>query len=128
MTFPRGVEEYGIVAGLFGRISGLYGRHMGLPEDQSALTTCFTLASWVPELLCIPLMLCVSGASAHQIHKLFRLFGSLCRRPLLVAELSRRLPLFLHPTLMVDDPKLTGNARAFGRSASRQGMFVAAFL
>jgi hypothetical protein len=67
----------------------------------------------------------VSGAPAHQIHKLFRAFGSLCRRPLLVAELSRRLPLFLRPTLMVDDPKLSATARAFWHSASRNGMFVA---
>jgi hypothetical protein len=125
MRFPNGAAEYGTDAELFGRIAGLYREYADLPEDLAAYTTCFTLASAVPELLPIPLTLCVSGAPVHQIHKLFGLIRELWRRGLRVAELNRRLPFFLHPTLMVDDPRLSGKARAFWVSASRQGMFVA---
>ena len=125
VRFPNGATEYGSDVELFQRIAGLYREYADLPEDLAAYTTCFTLASSVPELLLIPLTVCVSGAPPYQIHKLLRLFGALWRRGLLVAELSRRLPIFLHPTLMVDDPRLSCKARAFWVSASHQGMFVA---
>ena len=124
MTFPGGASEYGTTIDLFRKILNLCREFAGLPEDLAAFATCWIFATWVPEPLLISLILCVSGAPMHQVHKLFRLFGSLCRRALLVAELSRRLPLFLHPTLMVNDPKLSGNARAFWRAASCQGVFV----
>ena len=125
MTFPAGVVEYGTITKLFTKISSIYRQHAGLPEDLAAFTTCWTLSSWVPEFNLIPLTLCVTGAPMPQVCSLFRLFGSLCRRALLVAELSRRLPLFLHPTLMVNGPTLSGKARAFWRAASCRGMFVA---
>jgi hypothetical protein len=125
MTFPNGAVEYGTVAELFVKTSNLYREHAGMREDLAAFTTSWTLSSWVPEFLLIPLTLCVIGAPMHQVCSLFRLFGSLCRRALLVAELSRRPPLFLHPTLMVIDPKISGSARAFWHAASCHGMFVA---
>jgi len=124
MTFPRGATEYGTAADLFQKILSLYREHAGLREDLAAFTTWWTLASWVPERLVIPVILCVSGAPMHQVLKLFRLFGSLCRRALPVAELSRHLPLFLHPTLLVNDPNLSAKARAFWRAASCPEMFV----
>lgn len=124
MIFPNGVAEYGTVAKLFAKISSLYREHLELPEDLAAFATCWSLSSWVPELLLVPPTLCIIGARLHQIHRLFWLFGSLCRRALPVVELSRRLPFFLHPTLMVNDSMLAGKARAFWHAAS-QGMFVA---
>jgi hypothetical protein len=125
MTFPKGAVEYGTVAELFMKVSNLYREYAGLPEDSAASTTCWTLSSWIPEFLLIPLTLCVSGAPMRQVCTLFRLFGSLSRRALLVAELSRHLPFFLHPTLMVIDSKLSGKARAFWGAANCHGMFVA---
>src|SRR6202030_3731551 len=98
VTFPNGAVEYGTVAELFTKISCLYRAHVGLPEDLAAFATCWILSSWVPELLPVALTLCVIGARLPQIHKLFRVFRSLCRRALPVAELSRRLPFFLRPT------------------------------
>jgi hypothetical protein len=44
----------------------------------------------------------------------------------MVAELSRRLPIFLHPTLLVDDPKLSPKSCAFWRAASLPGVVVSA--
>jgi hypothetical protein len=125
ITFPSGAVEYGTTTKLFTRISCLYREYVGLPEDLAAYVTCWTLCSWVPEFLLIVLTLCVSGGCMHQIHNLLKLFGSLCRRALLVAELSRRLPHFLHPTLIVSDPNLSAKAVAFWRAASCSGTFVA---
>jgi hypothetical protein len=125
ITFPDGAVEYGTIAKLFMKISSIYRQHAGLPEDLAAFATCWTLSSWVPELTLIPITLCVIGAPMLQVCKLFRLFGALCRRALLVAELSRGLPFFLYPTFMINDPKLSGKACAFWRAASCRGMFVA---
>ena len=96
MRFPNGAAEYGTEAELFGALLRRDSEYAELPENLAAYATCFTLASSVPELLPIPLTLCVSGAPAHQIHKLFRLIVSWVGG-LLVAELNRRLPFFLHP-------------------------------
>ena len=73
----------------------------------------------------IPLTMCVT-ATRCQVLNLFRMLRSLCRRPLMVAENSRRLPIFLHPTLMVDDPKLSPKACAFWRAANLPGVVVSA--
>ena len=92
MTFPIDAVKYG-TRQLFTRISGLYRECLRLPKNLAALATCWTLGSWVPELLAVPLTLCVIGARLPQIHNLFRLFGALCRRELAVAKLSRRSDL-----------------------------------
>jgi hypothetical protein len=125
MTFPNGASEYGTTRDLFMKIASAYRQHLWLPEDLAAFTTCWTLSSWVPEFMVIPLTLCVSSAPMHQICNLFQLFGSLCRRALPVAELSRRLPFFLRPTLVVNDPTLSGKALAFWRATNCHGLFVA---
>jgi hypothetical protein len=124
ITFPAGASDYSTAAQVFMTISRIYREQAGLPEDLAALTTCWTLSTWIPELMLIPITLCIE-ARTSQVCSLFRLFGSLCRRALLVAELSRRLPLFLHPTLMVNDPRLSGKGCAFWRAASCRGVFVA---
>jgi hypothetical protein len=125
MTFPRGAVEHGTVAELFTKIANLYREHTGLSEDLAAFATCWTLSSWIPELMLIPITLCISGALMRQICNLFRLFGSLCRRALPVAELSRRLPFFLTPTLLINDPKLSAKACASWQAANCHGLYVA---
>jgi hypothetical protein len=125
MTFPKGVSKFGTSLDLFTGVATAYREHMGLPEDLAAWTTSFTFASWVPEFMLIPPTLCLSGAPLRQTYNLFRFSGSLCRRALLVAELSRRLPFFLRPTLMVNDPKLSARACAAWSAANCQSLFVA---
>jgi hypothetical protein len=125
VIFPRGVEDYGSLASLFGKIWSLLRQSGGLPRDLAAFATCWILATWVPELLLIPLILCVGGAPMHEVHKLFRLLGKVCRRGLLVAKLSRNLPFALSPTLIVNDPQISAKDRTFWRAANCPGTFVA---
>jgi hypothetical protein len=125
ITFPSGAVEYGSVAELFAKVSNLYRDHLGLPEDVAAFATCWSLSSWIPELMLIPITLCIIGSLMRQICNLFRLFGALCRRPLPVAELSRRLPFFLSPTLLINDPGLSAKACASWRAANSHGLYVA---
>lgn len=110
VTFPQGAVQYSAVAELFVKICALFCKLVGLPEDLAAFATCWTLSTWIPELMLIPLALVVSGGLKHQNCNVLRLFGSLCRRALLVAELSRHLPFFLNPTLLINDPRLSPKA------------------
>lgn len=125
INFPKGVSEFGTTLELFTSVATVYREHMQLPEDSAAWATCWTFASWVPELMLIPLTLCLSGTPLRQTYNLFRLCRSLGRRALPVAELSRRLPFLLRPTLMVNDPKLPARACAAWSAANCQSLFVA---
>jgi hypothetical protein len=124
VRFPSGAVEFGTISELFKKVSDVYQKHGRFPQDLAAYTTCATLASWIPEILTVPLTLCVSDAST-QTPGLFRLLAPVVRRGLAVAELSRRLPFSLHPTLLVDDPMLSAKGRAFWQAANRPGLFVA---
>ena len=123
MRFPNGVSGYGTTLELFWKVAGAFSQHLGLKEDWAAFTTCAILSSWVCELILIPTTLCLSGAFT-QVCNALRLCSALCHRALPVAELSRRLPFYLRPTLIVNDPLLKGKS-AFWRAATCRGLFVA---
>jgi hypothetical protein len=124
MRFPSGASGYGTILELFTRVASACGEHLGLPEDYSAFATCWILSTWVPELLQIPPTLCIRGGFM-QVCTALRMVGALCRRALLVAELSRQLPFFLCPTLLVNGPRLKNeDQRAFWRAANF-GLFIA---
>jgi hypothetical protein len=123
IRFPNGASGYRTTLELFRKVADACSQHLRLAEDWAAFATCAILSSWVHEILLIPITLCVSGAFM-QVCNALRFLGALCRRALLVAELNRRLPFFLRPTLVVNDPMLKGKS-AFWRAASCPGVFVA---
>lgn len=125
LRFPPGATAYASPAKLFTSVADLYREHLGLPEDMANLTTCGNFSTWIPELMLIPPTLAIT-ASRCQVRNLFRMFHSLCRRPLMVAQLSRQLPIHLGPTLLVDDPTLSPKACAFWSAANFPGMVVPA--
>ncbi len=125
VMFPQGAVQYGAVAELFGRICVLFCKLVGLPEDLAAFATCWTLSTWIFELMLIPLTLVISGALRRQTCNVLRLFGSLCRRALPVAELSRRLPFFLNPTLLINDPRLSAKECVSWQAANCHGLYIA---
>lgn len=125
LRFPPGATAYGTLAELFTSVSDLYRKHLAMPKDRAASTTAWNLSTWIPELMPIPLTLCVT-ATTRQVCDLFRMLHCLTRRSLMVAELSRRLPIHLHPTLLVADPRLSPKACSFWRVANLPGMVVPA--
>jgi len=122
--FPSGAAEYGTVGALFWKIGPLFCQHVGFPEDSAAFATVWIFSSWFPEHFYAPPTLCVNSSNMGQTMNLFRLFAPLCRRSLGVAELSRRLPIFLGPTLLVNDPGLSDKAVASWRAANFRGVHV----
>jgi hypothetical protein len=125
MRFPGGVSEFGTISQLFAKVASICQEHLGLSEAPAAFATCWILSTWVPELVQVLFTLCISGGSTHQTRNALRLFGALCRRSLLVAELSRRLPLFLQPTLLANHGRLSEKDCALWRAANCRSLFVA---
>jgi hypothetical protein len=123
IRFPNGASGYLTTLESFRKVADACSQHLRLAEDWAAFATCAILSSWISEFLQIPITLCVSGEFTR-ICVALRFLGALCRRALLVAELNRRLPFFLRPTLVVNDPRLKGKS-AFWRAASCRGVFVA---
>jgi hypothetical protein len=124
MRFPSAPKEYGSTLALFRRIAGIFEQHAAMEQDQIALVSSWTLSTWIPELMTIPPMLCVGGATMHQAANLFRLLKSFCRRSLQVAELNRHLPLYLRPTLFVLNSTMSKRDFGFWRSANVPGNFL----
>jgi hypothetical protein len=122
--FPGGAADYGTTGALFQGVAGLFPQYLGFSEDSAALSTIWILSSWLPEHFPAPPTLCIGGPNMGQAMKLLRLFAPLCRRSLIVAELSRQLPIFLRPTLLLNDPRLTVKVLASWRASNYHGVYA----
>jgi len=78
----------------------------------------------VPECDPGPRTFCVTGADPALRQGLCRLLHVFCRRPFVTAELSRRLPFWLDPTLILTNPRLSAQAVAFWRASNFFGVYV----
>ena len=122
--FAPGPAEYGAPAELFWKVVGLVCHYMGFARELAAVMTRAVFCSWFPDCCARPITLCVRGTDMDQVMKLFRLFHALCRRSLVVAELSLSLPLFLSPTLLVNVPAVSASAGGRWRASNYRGAFV----
>ena len=59
-----------------------------------------------------------------QIIKLFRMFHVFCRRPLMVAQLSPRLPLLMRPTLLINVSPISASQGGFWRASNYRGTVI----
>lgn len=72
--------------------------------------TLVVFCSWFSDWHVRPLTLCISGLDMDRSMRLFRLLHAICRRAIMVAELSFSFPLFLSPTLLVNVPTMWARA------------------
>jgi hypothetical protein len=124
VTFPCGIAEFGARLELFQKIAGHF-QHFAcvLPQEAASLAY-VVMRSWVPELDPGPFTAYITGAAAARRQRLRRLFHAFGRRPFVTAQLSRRLPLFLAPTLVLTDPMLSAQAMVFWRASNYHGVYV----
>jgi hypothetical protein len=80
--------------------------------------------SWFPDRCARPITLCITGVDMDQVMKLLQLLHALCRRPLLVAELSSKLPFALCPTLLVNVPPPSARAGGAWRASNYRAVFL----
>jgi hypothetical protein len=108
---------------LFWKIVDIFCHYMGFSRELAAFITRIVFCSWFPDCGARPITLCICGLDLDQGMKLFRLLHALCRLPLVVAELSRNLPLMFHPTLLVTAP-ISAKAAELWRASNYRDAFI----
>jgi hypothetical protein len=116
--FAREPAEYGDALKLFWDIVDLFCHYMGLLREHAIFLVQVAFASWFPDVCVRPVTICISGLTMDQIMRLFRMFHVFCRRALVVAQLSPRLPLFIHPTLLINASPISATAGGFWRASN----------
>ena len=126
VIWPASGRDYGSTRELFNSIVGLIAKHFGFSESLARLLVHFIFATWFSDRLTLAPSLAIVGLAIADGIRLLRFLRCVCRRSLLLAEVSRSdllsLPLLLCPTLLLDRPKLTGPLRRFMATSNRRGL------
>jgi hypothetical protein len=113
ICLPKRPRNYGSVRALSTRISSLFKDSFCLHDRDSWLLACFCLSSWLADRLSTAPSLVISGSDRERGIEMFRLLKCMCRRPLMLAELTRAslrsLPMHLSPTLLINARELKPN-------------------
>jgi hypothetical protein len=128
LVLPNKLEAFPSARQLFFSIFELLQKHAPLPWPERSLVTYWSMATWFPD--CLPLCpaLVITGtASAADL--LLRTLLAVCRRPLLLADVSpavlRALPLGeLMPTLLIRSSQTSSRLSALLDSSTRPGYLV----
>ena len=118
VTFPPGIAKYGTRPELFQRITNSFERYACVPRQEASGLAYVLERAWVPECDPGPMTTCITVADVGQGQRLCRLFRGFGRRPFVTPEITRRLPFWLSPTLILTNPRLTARAQAFWRAAN----------
>lgn len=116
LRLPCGIAPYGSTRNLFDEIIKVLAEYLDLAESEVRLLAYFVVASWlVDQLLVAPLLAVIAPLGAARA-QLLRLLSCICRRPLMLDEVSpaaiSRLAE-LRPTYFFDEPTMTRRAGRF---------------
>jgi hypothetical protein len=127
IRFPQDAKGYGSTGKLFCRMRDLFERHIGLTQPESTLITAWSASSWFSDCLSSPPTLLISGADNGDAINLFRLLHCLCRRPVVLGDLSRTAFFSLASlgaTLLTNQPSLSAKVRDLWNTSSYRGVYV----
>ena len=111
LILPAGVESFRTTRELFNGISALLHKHVMLPSKECSLLAYWAIATWFTDYLPFLPSVVISGP-ASTADLLLRTLAAVCRRPVLLGELSpailRKLPINeITPTLLIREPQLS---------------------
>ncbi len=109
-------------------VADLFRRHLNVPQADADLLAFFSMSTWVTDCFATAPGLLISGPDINQAANALRLLHCLCRRPLMLTELTpngfRSLPMHLHPTLLIFQSALTPRTYGLLRASSCRGFRV----
>lgn len=125
LTLPTRLETPPTTLRLFDDISELFQKNLVLPVKECSLLAYWSMATWLADYLPFLPSILISGP-ASSADLLLRTMGTLCRRPVLLAQLNsaivRKLPISeLTPTLLVREAQLNRNMLAFLSASNQPG-------
>jgi hypothetical protein len=128
VPLPSGAQSYGSTARLLGEAAGVLEEYIGLPPAEGFLAAGWSMTTWLADRTLSPPPLLISGPDMDLAVRFFLLLQCICRRALLMADVSRStirtLPMNLRPTLLVNQPDLTPKVRSLWRASNYRGIFV----
>ena len=129
MRLPARCCPYDSARALFEAIAELFERHLGLLRPESSLLACFPLSTWLADRLANPLSLAICCSDEALGIDVLRLLDCLCRRPLLLSEVTpaslRSLPMHLSPTLLLNQQEIRRNVQRVLRASCYPGLNLA---
>ena len=103
----------------------------GLPARELWPIPYWVLCSWLPEVLDTLPTLVVTGTSLTEVHRFFKILRCLCRRGVLLSELTPAgllaLPMHLRPTILIAQANLSCRLREYLRSTRQRGTYIPRF-
>jgi hypothetical protein len=126
MNLPSDAADYVSTVALFDDLRRFFREHPGLSEESVSKAAFWVLATWFPEYT-VPVLL-VSATGLSELRLLMHLLWCACRRSICIGDITCgglwSLPLWLHPTLVVDQLKPTKELLRVVRVMSRSGVRV----
>jgi hypothetical protein len=125
---PKQCKDYGSSRKLFREVADLFRHSFGFPDRESGLIACFCMSTWLTDRLSVaPILLIVAPDEGLGIEVL-RLLGCICRRPLMLAEVTpgglRSLPMQFSFTLLINEHGLRPNLQRLLRASSYRGLHL----
>ena len=128
VRLPAGISDYGAARKLFVAITELFKRHLNAEEREANLLASFSVSTWLCDRLPTAPALLVSGPDDQMGIVVLCLLSCVCRRPLMLAEVTpadmRSLPLQLTPTLLLNQPRFTLNLLRIFHASSYRGLLL----
>jgi len=124
-VLPTNLTGFGTTKDLFDQTLALLQKHVMLSKNESCLLTYWAIATWFADYLPSIPCLAISGP-AGAADLLLRTLRAVCRRPMLLADLSpailRVLPISeIMPTLLIRQPHLTRHIASFLDASDQPG-------
>jgi hypothetical protein len=125
LILPTGVEDFWTIRELFDGISALLRKHVMLPSKDCSLLAYWAIATWFTDYLPFLPSVVISGP-ASTADLLLRTLVAVCRRPVLLGELSpailRKLPINeITPTLLIREPQSSRYMSALLSASNQPG-------
>jgi hypothetical protein len=125
---PKQCKDYGSIRELFRRIADLFKHSFHFPDRESRLVACFCLSNWLTDRLSIAPSLVIFAPDQGPGIEVLRLLSCVCRRPLMLSELTPgglcSLPMHLSLTLLINQPGSTPRMRRLLRTSSYRGLHL----
>jgi hypothetical protein len=126
IRLPTKSMDYGSLEDLFSGIAELFKNYLGLSDRQSRLLTAFSLSTWLADRLPIAPGVVIYASDEASGIDLLRLLKCICRRGLLLGELTpsglRSLPMHLGITLLINQQSIKSNLQRLLRASAFRGL------
>ena len=113
LRLPGRIAPYGSTRDLFNDICALFTQYTDIAEAHAWQTVYFILGCWLVDRLLVAPFLSIIAPLGAAKGQFLRLLSSLCRRPLMLAEVTpAAISSFakLRPTLLFDEPNMSRRA------------------